>query len=42
MDWGEVEEALVLVREGRVRGEGRRVEPLSFLEKVDGQECKGQ
>ena len=42
VDWGEVEEALVLVR-GRRGAEGReKVEPLSFLERVDDEEDKGQ
>ena len=39
MDWGEVEEALVLVRAGK--GAGKEDEPLSFLQKVD-DEDKGQ
>lgn len=41
MDWGEVEEALALVRE---RKEGRREEgpeQLSFLERVDDQGSRG-
>ena len=42
MDWGEVEEALVLVRAGKVgRGAGKEDEPLAFLQKVD-DEDKGQ
>ena len=44
MDWGEVEEALLLVKEGRGKGRegGKRkgAEPLPFLEKVE-EEDKG-
>ena len=38
MDWGEVEEALLLVKEGR--GKGKGAEALPFLEKVE-EEDKG-
>lgn len=49
MDWGEIEEALVLVKAGKVGGRGKvtgvELEPLSFLENVDGDDgdkLKGQ
>ena len=39
MDWGEVEEALLLVKEGigkgKEGGKGKGAEPLPFLEKVE-------
>ena len=44
VDWGEVEEALLLVKEGRGKGreggKGKGAEPLPFLEKVE-EEDKG-